>query len=250
MRTLRLSLVATVILMLLGGLSGAVVAQSPSPLAQGDEDAPVWVKLLTRGDLRIEGSPSSFEPGAGFAKTVRDIPVGWDNSTYSDPRLDGSQHFLYNEDCSEDGICVSWGTVEIAGPEGTTWTGWVHEIDDADTDGVDDTSWHLVLTGTGPYEGLTAILFSLGVWEQFPNEYGVIYRGDPPEVISDPVTIVVAKGKARAGFFVMPALRAVSASEVSPDVFTDLAQVRGRKAAVDIPAGTPITPDMLEPPAE
>ena len=195
------------------------------------------------------GPPGSFEPGAGFAKKVRDIPVGWD-STYSDPRLDGSQHFLYNEDCSEDGICVSWGTVEIAGPEGTTWTGWVHEIDDADTDGVDDTSWHFVLTGAGPYEGLTVILFSLGVWEQFPDEYGVIYRGDPPEVISDPIKAVVASQDAVAGSFVIPMVRVVSGTEVSPDVLTDLAELKGRRAVVDIPAGTPITPDLLEPPPD
>jgi hypothetical protein len=136
--------------------------------------------------------------------------------------------------------------VEIAGPEGTTWTGWVHEIDDADTDGVDDTSWHIVLTGTGPHEGLTAILFSLGVWEQFPNEYGVIYRGDPPVVISDPIKVVVASQDGRAGSFVIPTMRAVSASEVSPDVLTDFGQLKGRRAVVDIPAGTPITSDMLE----
>ena len=121
-------------------------------MAQGDEDAPVWVKLLTRENLRIEGSPSSYEPGTGFAKMVRDFPLAWD-STYSDARLDGTQHLLHNEDCFEDGICVAWGAVEVAGPEGTTWTGWYHEIDDDDTDGVDDTSWHFVLTGTGPIRG-------------------------------------------------------------------------------------------------
>ena len=58
MRTLRLSLAGTVILMLLGGLTGAAVAQ-------GDEDAPVWVKLLTRENLRIEGSPSFNEGRRG-----------------------------------------------------------------------------------------------------------------------------------------------------------------------------------------
>lgn len=42
----------------------------------------------------------------------------------------------------------------------------------------------------------------------------------------------------------------MSETEVSPDVLTDLAQLKGRKAAVDIPAGTPITPDLLEPSTE
>ncbi len=241
MRTLRLSLAGTVILALLGGLAGVPT------MAQGDEDAPVWVTLLTQGNGRMEGSPRVFDPGAGLAKTIRDLPLAVDN-TYSDARLDGTQHLLYSEDCFESGICVGWGTMEIVGSEGTTWTGWWHEIDDDETDGEDNTSFHIVLTGTGPYEGLTAILFSLGVWEQFPDaEYGVIYRGDPPEVISDPVKVVVASQDARAGSFVVPTMRAVSASEVSSDVLTDFAQLKGRKAVVDIPAGTPITSDLLEP---
>ena len=181
MRTLRLSLVGTVMLALFGGLGGVAAGQDL-------EDAPVWVKLLTRGDLRIEGMAVISQPGVGFTQSIRDLPGAWD-STYSDARLDGTQHLIHNEDCSADGICVAWGAVDIEGPEGTTtWTGWYHEIDDDDTDGVDDASWHFVLTGTGPNEGLTAILFSLGVWEQFPNEYGVIYRSDPPPALEELLT--------------------------------------------------------------
>jgi hypothetical protein len=241
MRTLRLSLVGTVILVLLGGLGGTV-------LAQGDEDATVWVKLLEQDDCRMEASPGLFEPGAGLAKRIRDLPLACEN-TYSDARLDGTQHLLYNEDCYEDGICVGWGTMEVDGSDGS-WIGWWHEIDDDETDGEDNVSFHIVLTGSGAYEGLTAILFSLGVWEQFPNEYGVIYRGDPPEVITDPIKAVVASQDALAGSFVIPMLRVVSGTELSSDVLTDLAQLKGRKAVVDIPAGTPITPDLLEPPPD
>jgi hypothetical protein len=109
-----------------------------------------------------------------------------------------------------------------------------------------DRCWRTVVS----VAGLTAILFSLGVWEQFPNEYGVIYRGDPPEVISDPIKVVVAKEDARAGSFVIPMVRVVSSIGVSPDVLTDLADIKGRRAVLDIPAGTPITPDLLEPPPD
>jgi hypothetical protein len=240
---LRLSLAGTVILMLLGGLGGAV-------LAQGDEDAPVWVTLLTSENGRMEGSPRVYNPGLRLAKTIRDLPLAVDQ-TYSDARLDGTQHVLYSEDCFESGICVGWGTMEIVGSEGTTWLGWWHEIDDDETDGTDDTSFHIVLTGTGPYEGLAAILFSRGVWEQFPDaEYGVIYRGDPPGIISDPIKVVVASQDAVAGSYVIPTVLVVSGTEVGPDVLTDLAQLKGRKAVVDIPAGTPITPDLLEPPPD
>jgi hypothetical protein len=49
---------------------------------------------------------------------------------------------------------------------------------------------------------------------------------------------------------VVPTRLVLSATEVSPDVLTDLARVKGRKAAVDIPAGTPLTPDMLGPAAQ
>jgi hypothetical protein len=137
----------------------------------------------------------------------------------------------------------------IDGSDGS-WADWWHEIDDDETDGEDNTSFHIVLTGAGAYEGLTAILFSLGVWEQFPDEYGVIYRGHPPEVITDPIEVVVTSQDADAGSFVIPMVRVVSATGVSPDVLTDLAQLKGRRAVVDIPAGTPITPDLLEPPAQ
>jgi hypothetical protein len=77
----------------------------------------------------------------------------------------------------------------------------------------------------------------------------VIFKGHPPtvEIITEPIRVVTARQDAVAGYIVVPVLRYVSAAEVSPDVFTDLAEIKGRKAAVDIPAGTPITPELLEP---
>ena len=126
----------------------------------------------------MEADPGTYEPGAGLAKKIRDLPLGCDN-TYSDARLSGPGHTIYNEDCFESGICAGWGTYQIDGSDGSR-SGWWHEIDDDETDGEDNTSFHIVLTGDGGYEGLTAIIYSLGVWGEFPNEYGVVYRGDPP----------------------------------------------------------------------
>ena len=60
----------------------------------------------------------------------------------------------------------------------------------------------------------------------------------------------MAKQDIVAGKTVIPAPLLVSAAEVGPDIFTDLREVKERRAAVDIPTGTPITPDLLEPPAE
>jgi hypothetical protein len=98
---------------------------------------------------------------------------------------------------------------------------------------------------------------SRGLWLDFLQKtpvgiHGVIFKGQPPavEVITDPITVVAAKQDAVAGYMVVPTLLVLSAAEVGPDVLTDLAQVKGRKAAVDIPAGTPITPDLLEPPPD
>ena len=120
-----------------------------------------------------------------------------------------------------------------------------------DTDGVDDTSWHFVLTGTGPNEGLTAILFSLGVWEQFPERVRGHLPGRPARGHQRPHQGRRRQGRMPvAGSFVIPTVRVVSGTEVSPDVLTDLAQLKGRRAVVDIPAGTPITPDLLEPPPD
>lgn len=46
------------------------------------------------------------------------------------------------------------------------------------------------------------------------------------------------------------ALRVLPATEVSPGAFTDRRDVSGHIAAVDIVAGQPLTPDLMEPPAE
>ncbi len=112
-------------------------------------------------------TPAPTSQARDSPRSTRDLPLACDN-TYSDARLDGTSHMLYNEDCFESGICVGWGTNQIDGSDGS-WSGWWHEIDDDETDGEDNTSFHIVLTGDGGYEGLTAIIYSLGVWEAFPT---------------------------------------------------------------------------------
>ena len=42
----------------------------------------------------------------------------------------------------------------------------------------------------------------------------------------------------------------VLAAEAGPDAFTDMSDVMGRIAVVTIAEGQPITPDLLEPPAD
>jgi hypothetical protein len=57
-----------------------------------------------------------------------------------------------------------------------------------------------------------------------------VSKGQPPgaEVITDPITVVAAKKDAVAGYMVVPTVLVLSASEVSPDVLTDFAQIKGR----------------------
>ena len=175
----------------------------------------------------------------------------------SDPRLSGTgvhgmQQFCLKEEA--DHVCMGRGTLELTGPDGT-WVGnlgWVEAPDRTKLPG-----WG-VLEGTEAYEGWTFWFHHPDLLDLSAVTSGILYEGPPPpwgdslplfpgEAITDPIEAVVARQDAVAGYMVVPVLRLVSAAEVGPDVLTDLREVKGRKAAVDIPAGTPITPDLLEP---
>jgi hypothetical protein len=86
-------------------------------------------------------------------------------------------------------------------------------------------------------------------WEDaFPPRLG--YTEHTFRLVPDPVEVVVAGRDSVAGYVLVPSLRYVSAAEAGPDAYTDLLEVKGRKATVDIAEGTPITPDLLEPATE
>jgi hypothetical protein len=240
MRTLRLSLVGTVILALLGGLGGAV-------LAQMDVD-PEAVYFTATGQM------TDAADADGMLSTADGI-WSWRDGAYaieveaSDPRASGTLSFFANADHDlETGHGIDWGTLRVENAGGT-WVGPYTGMGYASPEGR-YSSTSAMLLGDGDHAGYT-----MSLWlDAFPgspvgNVHGVIYKGQPPavEVITDPMEVVAARNDAFAGYPMAPTVRVVSAAEVSPDVFTDLAQVKGRKAAVDIPAGTPITPDLLEP---
>jgi hypothetical protein len=72
-------------------------------------------------------------------------------------------------------------------------------------------------------------------------------------LVPDPRVVVVAVREIPAGDTVRAnaaSLRVLPATEVGPDAFTDRRDVSGYIAAVDIAAGQPLTPDLMEPPAE
>ena len=148
MRALRLSLVGTVMVMLLGGTFVTVVAQEPT-VATGPEST--WVTFVSEECGELPGVHVGTDGlGDGF-HWVRGY-WGTCEMTFSDPRVNGTMTGDYNDDCV--GLrCVIWGTGKIAGPDGT-WSGWYHGM--AGANEREWTSYH-VMTGSGGYEGLTFI---------------------------------------------------------------------------------------------
>ena len=163
MRTLRLSLVGTVIVMLLGGSGGMVLAQEASPapgttvpvVFSGEE----WPRTqkLEASDPRVSGRFTQTEDN------LVDIPDG---------AVGAGQ-----------GGGVWWGTYTLQGPDGD-WVGpWVQLA------GYDFPSVSRVLAtleGTQAYEGLAALLWITlpAGWDgQGPGTVeGVIYEGSAPRL--------------------------------------------------------------------
>ena len=237
MRRLWLSLIGMVILALLGGLAGAVVAQM-------DAD-PEAVYFTATGEMTgtVDGMLSVGDGLWSWRDGAVTIEV-----EASDPRASGTLSGFANADVDlETGNGIEWGTLRIENAGGT-WVGPYTAMEYRPPEGV-FTATSGMLVGDGDYAGHTMSLWLDWVQNGPGKVHGVIFKGQPPAVavISDPITVVAATKDAVAGYMVVPTLLVLSATEVSADVLTDLAEVKGRKAAVDIPAGTPITPDLLEP---
>ena len=143
MRTLRLSLTGTVILVLLGGLSGAVVAQ--------DEPADPMAHAVVTGTI-------GFGPEENLHYEA------------SDPRLDGEVTLTQNRLGYETpGISIE-ATVRVLENDDGRWVGTDTGLGVSDsivTDGIEyDTSFRvtylnidfIVLHGEDAYEGLTAVI--------------------------------------------------------------------------------------------
>jgi hypothetical protein len=169
MRTLRLSLAGTVILALLGGLGGAVVAQDEP----ADPMAPVEVtgKFV---DLTCGGSAGTR---SGPRVEGRQATCEVDNE-WSDPRLEGTETYISNE-------------VEYTDDSGLSIGHFVHNIVNDDgawrmrpqfrfsSNGPEDFSGTWVLDGEGAYEGLVAVL-DKGDEDTGELLHGFIIEGDLP----------------------------------------------------------------------
>ena len=169
MRTLRLSLAGTVILVLAGGLSSAVLAQS-----EDDGDA-----YVTGTQTYIEDVSEATEVLAGDVTQIRG-----GNATYAiemdDPRVTGTMATLGMALDIHPGDRFAFaGPARISNADGA-WTG-------IESGAYDPTmGWQFVgwLDGMAAYEGYTFFVHGAspdqgdGVWEL----EGVIFESDAPPV--------------------------------------------------------------------
>jgi hypothetical protein len=152
MRTLRLSLVGTVILALLGGLGGAVTAQDP--------EAATWTHVSGstvegEDEWTSDGTPERWEDSVLFVPTVsQTFTVEW-----SDPRLPETMHLtrepvMHNGDMTsyDDFMFLFADSLRLEDTVGA-WTGSGRGLI-----GSDGTFTLYELTGEGGYEGLSALL--------------------------------------------------------------------------------------------
>ena len=167
MRALRLSLAGALVMALLGGLVGAVVAQD------GDESGPTitpftGLRVNEMGDVSEE--EWTEEDGVGRARTYKLR----ENVEWSDPRLPSEVLNVLNFDMYDIGElrnAVIRGTTLLQGTDGY-WTGESWGFCDADGDCFGLTA----LTGHDAYDGLFAVLREVPLED--PDARGIIgYEG-------------------------------------------------------------------------
>jgi hypothetical protein len=147
MRTLRMSLAGTVMVALLGGLGGLV-------LAQDEAEEPTGVRVTVTQEC------------AGGSLCI------W---TASDPRLPGTlAHDFFTGEVEAEGAGFVWIDVMSEGPEGG-WTGHVYALFGEPTQNF------LVLSGTGANEGWQYIASGTDPDTDGDFEWiGTLYEGEPP----------------------------------------------------------------------
>ncbi len=171
MRTLRLSLVGTVILTLLGGLGAAVVAQDESAVPGGATPF-----TLTATTTFMGGPPPEL---VDDVLQTRGFTMEW-LAEASDPRLNGDGVTTANVDAYQHadplaggGPEVAWGTVSIDNAEGA-WSGPYAGLGVPDQSRETITWW---LTGEGAYEGLGAFVEQVAHPEMVDGAYIVKTEG-------------------------------------------------------------------------
>ena len=160
-----MSLVGAVSLVLLGGLSGAVVAQNE------DEGLNAWVTGVGQG---MTGDPSEVEwSDTGSGMSGRGLKVV-ETVEWSDQRLPSELRSVGNLHAVESGTAFSSSELY----EGGDWTGRFTGVCD-----LKDNCWGLsVLTGHGAHAGLSAVIVTMAPEDPTSSaEYkGLIFEGEMP----------------------------------------------------------------------
>jgi hypothetical protein len=175
MRTLRVALAGTVMLVLLGGTGGtAVVAQSDENVP-ADPMRPSHFTMTDTDTLSFE--PEEWLDGEGYQEVVGRESVFVVEA--SDPRISGFWTQVVNnrafpiDEAADVWAAVGSAAVRIANMEGS----WVGTTDGYDDGAVGHGEWNRFV-GEGGYDGLTAIFrydAESGVFD------GVIIPGVPPD---------------------------------------------------------------------
>jgi hypothetical protein len=169
MRTLRLSLVGTVILVLFGGLGATVVAQSQEP----GVFEPTGVKITYSDDKVVEPETVTQSPDDAYT-TIESVNSRTVEAT--DPRLSGTATFRttihWYPSPVDTGVVAH--AVRLVNDEGA-WTGTGRTINSLNFGRME----MLVLSGEGAYEGLTAFLVE-DLFHTPGTAKGVIIEGELP----------------------------------------------------------------------
>ena len=176
MRTLRLSLVGTVILILLGGLSSGTGAQEAE---ETPERAVHATGTSSLGEFISPGTQTYTPEGVrqlrGLEATTLDVS--------SDPRLSGTNTINYNEDQYPDLMGPKWATFSIEN-EGGAWGGWTVGIELPRADGPNFPVYIGMAEGEGGYEGMSTICYT--TYPEGPGWDGVseciVFPGPLPEI--------------------------------------------------------------------
>ena len=171
MHTLRLSLVGTVILMLLGGLGGLAVAQTAEDADPDAADSVMTPELVTGTERCVSSNYTWRREG----DAEREYLTFECTNEASDPRVSGPAHGDFNTACYQPG-CVFWGDYEIDGTDGT-WSGTWRGTDDAL---LDLWSFMVALDGTGAYEGWSFLAHWQDGGTGMAEFSGMIYPGPLP----------------------------------------------------------------------
>ena len=145
MRTLRLSLMGTVILSLLGGVGGAVTAQDAE--SPGNLDWTQSRRFDGSSTCKQVWSRTNSEEGIAEQRGV----TSECSDEMSDPRVSGPMTITFDSDCYPWLGCVQKGTFDLAGPDGD-WVGTFTASGPHRDEGVSQLGTRLG-EGTGAYEG-------------------------------------------------------------------------------------------------